>query len=171
VRIPNPRLVRLGGLTRGAIVEQGDGELLIPAVLQPSIMLPSPITRVLGAGLTFQDSFITNFANAVTGAQAGATNVIATLSKGLWSIRWSMDAMFSGTTAASAGTFLNVVDQVAATMPLKALRHISGRQIGDNGELVLLLQEDGWHFDSVLGVTIAGDSLGLDISIYGARLM
>jgi hypothetical protein len=161
----------LAGLTRGAIVEPGDGELVIPGVLQPLAQLPSPVARMLGSGLTFNDSFFTSFTNAVLGAQAGATNVLCNLSKGLWSIRWYYDAMFLGTTSVIAASQLNFLDHVGSNSPIKVLRHFNGRQIADNGELTILMQDDGWHLDSVLGATIAGDSLTTDIAIYGARLM
>lgn len=170
MRVPNPRLVRLAGLTRGAKMEHGDGELVIPAVLQPLAKIPSPLPRFVGAGLTFSDSFCTSFANAIGGAQAGATQGIATISKGLWSINWWFDAMFLGTTGVG-GTSLQWVDHLLDTVNIKMMRHFNGHQISDNGEFTVLVQEDGWHFDQVLGATVVGDFLSFDATILGQRLL
>jgi hypothetical protein len=171
MRIPNPRLVRLAGLSRGAIVEPGDGELEIPAVLQPLVEIPSPTAKVLGSGLTYADSFITGFNTSATGAQAGATTPIAIFTKGLWRITWTIDAMFTGTSSAVNNSGINIVDPTASVTPLRRLTHITGHQIADQGDFVILMQDDGWRLDHVFGVTIAGDFLTNDVCLMSARMM
>ncbi len=88
MRIPNPRLLRIGGLTRGAIVEQGDSELILTPVMQPVIELTSPIARVFQPatmGGVQEDSFYASTEYRQVGVGGGLANsAFALFARGAW---------------------------------------------------------------------------------------
>jgi hypothetical protein len=168
MRIPNPRLARLAGLTRGAQTEPGDGVLLVPAVLQPSIELPSP--QIIRGNVQFDDSGIAAAAFASTGPLAAASTVICILPKGLWRIHWTFQANFVGTTAIGNQTELDIQMPGPVVVPLVRMQHQSGRQLTDNGSFIIALEQDGWQFLLAAGLLVAADSLSANACIIANRL-
>ncbi|SRR6266581_1833180 len=108
---------------KGVILEPGDGELVIPPVLQPITELPGPWTGPAPAGINQQTSTL-QIAVTQLGANAGGnTDSGVVLGAGIWRIKGFASIQFSGTvntgSLVSAGIALpNAVD----TLLVESLR-------------------------------------------------
>jgi len=107
VRLPNPRLVRLGSVAGGAITEQGDGELVIPPYVQPIIELSSPINRIATPSAPLigrqTDSFFVDARTFTAGVTVQAATTLATMSRGSWVLEVFTSLQLTGSTAQNAG--------------------------------------------------------------------
>src|SRR6266581_4111794 len=103
--IPSPRLIRLGSLVGGSQAQPGDAEFQVPAVLEPTIELSSPVDKILVTGaaalVLCNDSVITGDIFQRVGALGGLTRTIVTFQKGLWAFDLFFQGSFSGTTNAA----------------------------------------------------------------------
>jgi hypothetical protein len=182
MRIPNPRLIRLAGLTKGAIVEGGDSELIVTPVLQPIIELSSPIDRVFTAaqvGGTADDSILIEARSKLTGIQAAATADILTFSRGLWILELGGVFIFNSTTTQNSdSSYLAIVDLGGNICNLIEFPH---QNIGAAGAGVqwtlarrvqLNFQRDGFILRFRQGAMVAaGDILAVTFSINALRLL
>jgi hypothetical protein len=169
MRVPNPRLIRIGGLSGGAILEN-DSELVIPPVLQPGVELPGPINSLPGLPVgTQNDSFAANSQSLVAGAFAGQNFLLATMSRGLWKLSFTFQAQFTGTTNAAAFDALQIRDPDANNHPIFLFSHITGQFIADGIDQWWLFQRDGFAVRYFQSATIAGDNLALNMSVIGTR--
>jgi hypothetical protein len=169
MRVPNPQLVRLGGSTRGAIVEPGDGELEVPPVVQPIIELSSPVDKVvtLAPSTAVQDSFFTAQVVNRIGVQAALTTVITTLSRGAWAFDLGAHAGFIGTSNLALGTFdeLQLVDPDGAAQPIFHFPRLTGQFMSWAHTLRVVFQRDGWNLNVTTGATVAADNLCVAVSV------
>jgi len=174
VRIPNPRLVRLGGITKGAIVEPGDGNLLVPGVLQPSIELSAPVDKVFISPVVAQveDSFMVYDTQTQVGATGGVNRNIVSFARGLWSFDVTFSGMFSGTTNAAGGDDgIQIVDPDGAAILIFVLPRITGAQQSAQVKMNVAFQRDGWKFAIVTFATVAADALRISSAINARRLV
>jgi hypothetical protein len=174
VRIPNPRLVRLGGISKGAIVEPGDGNLLVPAVLQPSIELSAPVDKVFISPVVAQveDSFMVYDTQTQVGAVGGVNRNIVSFARGLWSFDLTFCGMFTGTTNVAGGDdCIQMVDPDGAAMVFFLLPRITGAQQSAQVKMNVAFQRDGWKFAIVTFATVAADALRILSSINARRLV
>jgi hypothetical protein len=128
MRIPNPRLLRLAGVSRGAIIEAGDGELIVTPVMQPVLELTSPLNKVFpntvptANGTLQEDSVFVEGRNQINGVQALTTTQIALFARGAWILeaKLVMQALLGATQNADFGGLLladpdgNTVDLLTA---------------------------------------------------------
>src|SRR6266571_8598052 len=128
MRVPSPRLIRLGSLSRGVQVDSGDAEVVVPGILQPTIELSSPIDKVVVAGGTFNDSVFTGLVVNRIGAQAAASTGVLIVDRGAWSFDLTVQASFSGTSNLALGNpdELLLADPDGAAFPLFHLPRITG---------------------------------------------
>jgi hypothetical protein len=170
VRVPSPKLLRLGSCSRGSIAEPGDGELSVPGILQPTIELSSPIDKVLSpivgtAGNPQQDSFFMSQTTQATGA-AGATNTtMCFLDRGAWSIDFAWIAAFIGTTNIAKNAIVNLVDSDSVALPLFSLPFLTGQFVALAHTYRFVFQRDGWAITIAASATVAGDSLQNHLSL------
>jgi hypothetical protein len=178
VRVPNPRLIRLGGVTRGAILEQGDGELIVTPVMQPVIELSSPIPRVfpnfLPAGIQ-EDSFFVTIRQTQLGVDPGfpAGTQIASLARGAWALECYAEM---GLTLAAA----QAAQHVGLTLqdPSGNIAPIMGRNwAGPSGVqtstrvLHISFQVDAFLLMLTTPATAAGETLSVMLSINARRIL
>jgi len=174
VRIPNPRLVRLGGISKGAIVEPGDGQLLVPAVLQPSIELSSPVDKVFISPVVQQqeDSFCVYDTQTQVGVAGGVQRNIVSMARGAWSFDITFSGMFSGTTNTAGGDDgIQFDDPDGAAMVLFVLPRISGAQQSAQVKMNVVFQRDGWKFVILTFATVAADNLRITTALNARRLV
>jgi len=178
VKIPNPRLIRLGGLTRGAIVEEGDGELIVSPLVQPILELAGPVSRVTinqlvgAAGVPWADSFLVNFREGITGASAqNATVIINTLLRGLWKFELRCTFQFTGTTNAPNSTRLVLIDNGARNLPLIDFGHITGAQMCHEFQTIVMLQDDGFQLQYIRDAVIAGDNTFVSVTLNARKML
>ena len=174
MRIPNPRLVRLGGISKGAIIESGDGTLAIPAVLQPSIELSSPVDKVFVSPVVNQaeDSFMVYDTQTQVGVAGGVNRNIVSFARGAWSFDLTFSGMFTGTTNAAGGDdAIQMVDPDGGAIVFFVLPRITGAQQSAQVKMNVVFQRDGWKFALVTFATVAADVLRILSSINARRLV
>jgi hypothetical protein len=175
MRIGNPRLVRLGSLAKGAIIEPGDGELIVPPYIQPVIELSAPLDRVFSdaqtPGALQDDSHIKTLAIARNGVNALTVTDGPTMTKGLWSFTASHTFMFSGTTDMTKRSYVALIDPDTNVGPLWQYTHITGFQRGASINFFAAFQRDGFFFRLQQDATIAADLFWLAASIFARRVL
>jgi len=174
VRIPNPRLVRLGGISKGAIVEPGDGKLIVPAILQASIELSSPVDKVLVSPVVTQqeDSFCVYDTQTQVGAAGGVARSIVSMGRGMWSFDITFSGMFTGTTNPAGGDDgIQFDDPDGAAMVLFILPRITGAQQSAQLKMNVVFQRDGWKFVIATFATVAADNLRIVTGLNARRLV
>jgi hypothetical protein len=168
VRISNPKLIRLSGVVRGAIIVPGDGELELPGVLQPTIELSSPIDKVVAAGFVGEDSFIASQIFNTSGVQAAQSVIICTFQRGVWSLDLSCDGGFTGTTnvlIASPFDSLVLLDPDALPTALFVLPRISGAVLAWQGLYRFVFQRDGFQLQLNAQARVAADNFFLHANV------
>jgi hypothetical protein len=175
VRVPSPRLIRIGGILGGSSAEPGDPEFSVPGVLQPVIELSSPVDKIIVFGsaslVLANDSLITGHIFQRVGVLSGLQQTIVTFTKGMWAFDVTFHGAFAGTTNAAVQDALLFVDPDAATNFLGYLPRINGANQSWQGSFRTVFQRDGFGFLFSSGATVAGDSLVMTTSINARRLM
>ena len=176
MRIANPRLIRLAGLAKGAIIERGDGELIVSPLIQPVIELVSPISRVFNvpqAVPTSQfvdDSIIKASLDSVVGASAGLVADAMVLAKGLWLIKIHASFGFFGTRNVARISSIYLGDPASNTAQLIPFVHHAGVQAGEWQGLVMF-DNDGWRLGQARDASVALDEITLASSISAFRVL
>jgi hypothetical protein len=182
VRVPNPRLVRLGSVTRGAILEQGDGELIVSPVMQPIIELSSPIPRVFPGGVlggTQEDSFFFGARQSQAGVDAGipAGSTMAILARGAWVLECYAELSMTVVVNQLVQFFgLALVDPAGNIAPIIGrswLGPAGGAWIATSGTRVLHIsfQVDGFLLSVFTPATAANEGLALMASVNARRIL
>jgi hypothetical protein len=174
VRIPNPRLTRIASLTRGAIVEPGDGEIIISPELYNQVTISGPINVATGpaTGAPWQDdSFLVSTVGSANGASAGVTTTMVGVKAGYWEFYWTVSFMFNGTTDLTKASSLAMVDPDGTAAGVSYWHHITGRQVNLAGFITPTLQRDGWLFRHTRDTTIVGDICAFHAQIMGLRIL
>src|SRR6267378_7699123 len=165
--IPNPRLARYGGLVKGAIIEPGDGTLILPPIIQPIIELTSPVTRGFSAGQAvpggtafFDDSFFKS--DRLTQAGVGALTTIQitpTLAAGSWVLDFACSFGFTGTTALGNNSGLIMQDPDGNNIQIFEWVHITGNFGSQSSSWRFTFQRDGFFVFISRGITVAADNV------------
>lgn len=174
MRVPNPRLIRLGSVTRGAIIEPGDGELILSSVMQPMLELSSPVDNVFGAPagpVDAEDSFIQSALTRQIGASAASQVLFAKMSRGAWSVDVQFAGQFTGTTAALVVSNLTLVDPDGSSAILFNLSHYNNQFLSVAHRYHFVFQRDGFNFRLNAGATVAADQMTVSASINARRLL
>lgn len=175
MRVANPRLLRLATLMKGAIVEEGDGELILSPYTEISSQVQSPINRVFGTAQAFptliDDTFAKSDVLNGAGVAALATTDFATMSKGVWSFEISVAFAFTGTSDVGKSSGLSLIDPDANAYAVPEFAHINGVDHAMFQVLHLALQRDGFFFRLTRGATIAGDFVSIAGAVNGRRLL
>lgn len=177
MRLPNPRLVRLSSVSPGAIMERGDGELIVSPLLQPVIDLSSPVDKVTppGVALTLaqSDSFIKAERIFGTGATAGQGRVFSTFKKGMWALDIAATWMFTGTTNMGAGQFASVVlqDPEFLVANLFEFPQINGVQQSQSQSYTFVFLRDGFQLQINTPTFVALDNFYLSASANARQLL
>jgi len=174
VRLPNPRLVRLAGMQKGAIVEKGDAELVLSPLVQPIIELAAPVAAFPALAVTQEDSFITGTGSNITGIQAGVTTVLATLNRGVWILELYLAASIVMVTNQGILSYgIRLLDPAgAASVILLGHNMAVTHTLAQQRRLQLAIQTDLWVLQHVLPATAnAGDAVSLSSQVNARRLM
>ena len=176
MRIANPRLIRLGGLAKGAIIERGDGELIVSPLIQPVIELTSPISRVYSivqavpAG-NLDDSIIKGAADNFAGAGGPNTVDAVTLAKGLWLLKIHAAFTFAGLTNLVRISSVYLGDPAGNNGVLIPFGHLNLAAQNGVWEGLLMFDNDGWRIGQARDITIAGDAVTIASSIACFRVL
>lgn len=179
MRIPNPRLIRLGGITKGAIVEKGDGELIVSPLIQPVIDLVSPTARVfptpaatLGTvAAPWEDSFTAFNHDVGQGVNAGGTTDLAIMARGMWRF-WVMAGFaFVGTQAFTNFSGLAIVDPAGNEAALIEFPHVNNTWFHIARQFDFAFQADGFILRHRTGARVALDGFFSSVQVVAARLL
>lgn len=179
MRVPNPRLLRLGGLTRGAIMEPGDGELIISPLVQPVMELTSPIDTVYGvasiAPSPLDDSAHKSERVAIVGASPGSVTTIFSFAKGMWALDIAFDAQWNPAAASNAvgnNTGVRLTDPGLNISSIFEIAHMVGTQaVHQWGKYLFTFQRDNFTLSLVAGATLLGDILYAQCSCNARRIL
>lgn len=148
----------------GAIIERGDGELILPPSVQLVAVLgdqlagfpnvPAPDTTFIGSGSL----------NA-TGAQGGTTSDFATMRPGIWHVDWLFSAHFTGTTNVTRQASLGLLDPAGRLVFIDQSVHdaaasphyLTGSFTLDLGDAEVGAATALWTWRLGLAITVAGD--------------
>jgi hypothetical protein len=181
--IPNPRLVRLGSITRGALIEAGDGQLVVPPYIQPVFVLSSPIDRVYTGGTVGfayplpglqEDSFFLGAFFLQSATSVGTNQVLASLARGLWSFEVYFMASIIVTTQQPntlVGIYLNdpLAVNNADIVEFNALQNLT---MSRNRTIDVALQRDGFQLTYTIGPTAnVGDRIAINVGINARRII
>jgi len=169
MKLPNPRTIRIAGLTRGAIIEGGDAEFILSPVLQLNIDLPSPLNKVTGTGSVVDDSVFTSAAVQRAGVGAAATTVLANFNRGAWKMYINFQAQFNGTSTPANFSALQLQDPDGVLTNIMVMSHLNNQFIAQSLILPFVFQRDSFLIQVVGGTTVALDNLGVNASLYGTR--
>ena len=184
MKLSNPRLIRTGGLVGGAIVEQGDGELILPPVLQQTVEIGDPIARVYGSAQALptganqtEQSFCKSGFVSVVGAGGGSSNQLAFPGKGVWRFDWTACHGFFGTNNAAVKSYFGMQDVDVNVTEVCSFPNIGPTQSQQNGSFTISLERrDSAALYTLLflvtsAATVALDGLFINGWVYGKRLM
>jgi hypothetical protein len=173
MRIPNPRLIRLASLVRGGILEEGDGELVIPGLLQPVTSLASPINTVTTAtpATLIDDSFYNWQQVSKVGIQVAATLTMVSMTKGMWEFEITSAFNFSGTSAPSNSAYLLIQDPDSTQAPMVLFQILNGFQQQYFSRFRMIFQRDNFLFAIATPPTVGGDNLFIGFGINARRLL
>ncbi len=175
MRVPSPRLIRLGTIAAGSIAEPGDPEFSVPGILQPVIALSSPIDKVLISPVVpvQNDSFCVFDTVARSGITGGINRDIVSFTKGLWAFEILFSGMFTGTTNVVLGSDdgIQFTDPDGAALFLYHLPRITGSQAAAQIAMNFVFQRDGWKFTIVTFATVAADNLRMTAALNARRLL
>jgi hypothetical protein len=173
MKVANPRLVRLGGLTRGAEVERGDGELLVPPTLFSTFTLSSPLNKItiLPAAPVIEDTMGFDVTEQQAGALGATTIKHVVFVKGMWRITGWVGIRFDGTTNQANLTGIFLRDPGIQTVPLVNMPHVTTMVVSRQVNLDVLFERDNFEITTVTGATVAGDFLNMFGGFVVQRLM
>lgn len=162
---------------RGAIMQRGDGELVIVNTLQRMMALAMPMeegNKPAGAtqmdGSFAVDNIIT--ANGVSGQQ---TVNVATLGKGLWRLQLSIQFLSSVLTT-NLATFSYVTISppgitLANSPKVWRVAHVnSGPNISDQLIIDLTCPTDGWVINQNTDATVALDIIAFSLGVIANKI-
>ena len=176
MKLSNPRLVRHAGFVGGAIIEPGDGELIFPGIIQQTVEIGDPLSRVyssaqalpLGGNQTEQ-SFFKNAFISVTGVGGGSGITFAFPGKGIWRFDWTLCHAFFGTNNAGVKSTFQMSDPDGNASDIAAFPNVIGTsQI--TGSFTLSLDRVNFGFALNTSATIAADGLFINAHVYGKRI-
>lgn len=169
MRLPSVLYQQLATGRGGAIVEEGDGELLLPPVLQPVGTIGGPLFSLATLSGGIEQSSIHTGQSFVSGVAAAFLDSL-TLNSGIWlfDIRWRFH--FTGTTDVNKDASVTLRDPDANTEELMVSGFFTGAQVHEHTQIILPLPSDGWRIDVRRDATIAGDVADLRATVLALKL-
>ena len=170
MRLPSSLFQQLATGRGGAIVEEGDGELLLPPVLQPVVVVGGPLFSLATLAAAIEQSSIGTGQSFVSGVAALFTTDMLTLNSGIWmlDIRWRWH--FTGTTDVNKDASITIVDPNANTEELMVSGFLTGAQAHEHTQIAIALPSDGWIFRARRDATIAADVADLRATMIAVKL-
>lgn len=154
----------------GAIMEEGDAELLLPPVLQPVVTIGGPLSSMGGAVGTVQQSAIANGASFVSGVAGAFTSDMITLGSGIWLLDLRLRWYFTGTTDVTKSASVTFIDPDANTQELLGGGFFSGIQANEHTQFTIAFDRAGWLVRLRRDPTIAGDIAELRATLLAFKL-
>jgi hypothetical protein len=173
MRIPNPRGLRLGGLTQGTITERGDGELIVTSVRDPIIQLPASLDKSIAISPlpTIRDTVMISNGIANQDATVAIQTDICVFGKGLWKLDYEivfqMNVAVPGNTLALFNILFIDPDGIPASI-FRAVK-ISGTFLVSNFTHWVLLQRDGAKLQMNAPAILAGDTYHMNLMLLASR--
>lgn len=172
MRFPNAILQLLAVGKQGAILEQSDASLLVPAVLQPLAELPAPLVTPSAITGVNNTSHIAGIFTSQNGAQAGADFASApTFDSGVWHVRGSVSFSFDGTTNTALSTQFMLKRPNGDIQALARWAHITGNKGTLAFDHVFHFIESGYTIVHRLPATVALDLWSLASAWVASRLL
>lgn len=158
-------------VARGGVILEGDGEVTLPPVLQPTVFISSPFRTGLTPPSPARMSFIqSQFLNA-TGVDITTTASFTQLSPGLWRVQGIFVAAFTGTTDITAASGLSIQDTNANGMVVAELAHVNGNTVSVELDLWLPIADGVWNFFISRIATVALDNVRLRASLFFHKVL
>ena len=150
----------------GAILEEGDGELLVPPVLQSVATLAAPLDTLNAAiPSPVSQSAIYGYRNSVSGVQAALVAADSPeLSSGIWRFVFAARAHFTGTSNAGSFAEVSLVDPDGIEVRFFSMALINNAQATDSIDVVLSLAREGWIIRVNRSAMVAGDFCYVGVS-------
>lgn len=158
---------------QGGAILSGDGEILMPPVLQPVVQASSPFDSCISVGttVTANQSFFGNDGWVASGiASLGAARTFATLGGGLWRFDFNWEFFFSGTTNNAGAAAVILVDPESNFRYLVRSFYKNGFNCALNFGFNLTLPRPGFTFRLAITDTVALDELMASVQVAGAKL-
>lgn len=159
----------------GAIMQRGDGELLVPPSIQPVARFPMPMPeQVMGVGQTFSQSFITAQTVIVNGVTAAQDITWFLLTRGLWRLtfKFRYDSSTMTTNLASQDRVTLTSPNLALVKAIESLQRVnSGPREANIVSFELAIERDGWSIDSHMDAGVAGDIIAWSMHCIGEKLV
>jgi hypothetical protein len=174
VRFSNALFNFLAMGKKGAEAEPGDGQLVIPAVLQPQAEIPAPIlTFTTSVAQILPGSHIMNTSATRVGAQvAGNADILSQMAAGLWRLDGVVAFAFTGTVQPNGQAEALLVHPDASTFPLATfLLNSQPVQYHLRVTHCLHLIADGAFLRVTFPATVAGDTLIVMARLHAGRLL
>ena len=155
---------------RSAIVEDGDGEMTIPSVLQPVTEIFSPILNLLSVPLLSNDTWFTNSVLQGSGITAVQTTPFPTFSSGRWSVEINFVVHFAGTSNINSQNLFSLVDPNGSVQNIFEIWNFNFNSLTCHGKYEFLFNRDGWFFQHSTAALVLGDIVGSHASVYARRI-
>ncbi len=171
MRLRSSLFQRLAVGQGGAIMEPGDGEMLLPPVLQPVAVIGGPLSGIgtLSSG-AMEQSVLKGHHNFSIGVTAALSNDLVTLASGIWEINLNWRLHFSGTTDGTKTSRLLIADPDGDVEGLMFGGFFSGVQLSDHLKFVISFDRSGWIFRLTRDALIAGDTADVSATIVALKL-
>ena len=152
-------------------MEEGDGELLIPAVLQPVATLGGPLFSMTGDATSAPGQSQVATANSFVSGVAVAHSTLSPFFKaGTWliDVRWRWH--FTGTTDVAKNMAIDLVDPDGIFKQMFRSGFFNGAQAHGSTQLTLSFIRDDWYLEARRSATIAGDVADLSVTFSMIKL-
>ena len=139
-------------------MEEGDGELLLPPVLQPVAVLAGPLFSMTGDATSAPGQSQIATANSFVSGVAVAHSTLSPFFKaGTWllDVRWRWH--FTGTTDVTKKMAIDLIDPDGIFKPLFRAGFFNGAQAHGSTQLTVSFIRDNWYMEASRDATIAGD--------------
>ena len=173
MRFPHPTLPRLMS-GRSAIVEEGDGEMTIPPVLQPVISIFSPVLNLnIVPALAADTWFLSNVLQG-TGVTAAQLTNFPTMPSGRWDLDVTLSMAMVGNTNINSTSALQLFDPVGGVQAIFQFGYLGaiGGPLAQSRTMTLpfLFSTGGWFLRHATSALIAGDSMLSQATVYARRI-
>jgi hypothetical protein len=172
MRFPSAQFLQIGAGKRGAIIDRGDGEMRLPAIVQPIIELPAPMNNFISATGAQDGTYFDQITKLATGVDAGGNNLSnATMNAGIWRISGSVTCQFKGTDNNNSNFTVGLQDPTSAVPAIFRFEGISPISLCVPFNFLFHTINNGWRLFSFTSPTVAGDLLHLSVLALVKRIL
>lgn len=161
-----------GANSRGVITEEGDGELILPPVIQAVARVGAPFFSWGAASAAPEFNFATSFNFLQTGAVAAQDVNFGPIRPGHWHLDIDIDFNFSGTTNQNKNAILYFDDTGSSATPRQIFRtplYSSNVSVHQTKKLEFTFAAN-WRLRATIDATLALEVANFHVSVIAQRL-